>query len=151
MRHPHNLLDGLPKGRGDLNEPTKRSASFGSDGKNIVVAYLLWWFLGVLGIHRFYLGKIKTGLAQLLLLAFGWIPLFIGWIVLGFWWLLDAYFVYKYVSDYNQEIGGEPLSFTVKTKQSVGGDLDHLERLHDLREKGVLTEDEYQKRRSEIF
>jgi TM2 domain-containing membrane protein YozV len=131
-----------------LNEATKRSASFGSDGKNIVVAYLLWWFLGVLGIHRFYLGKPKTGLAQLLLLAFGWLPLFLGWIVLGIWWLLDAYFVFKYVSDHNQQTGGEPLSFTVKTNQSVKGDLDHLERLHDLREKGVLTEEEYQTRRN---
>ena len=24
------------------------------DGKNILVAYLLWWFLGWAGIHRFY-------------------------------------------------------------------------------------------------
>ena len=134
-----------------MNEPTKRSASFGSDGKNIVVAYLLWWFLGAFGIHRFYLGRPKTGVAQLLLLMFGWLPLFIGWIVLGFWWLLDSYFVYKHVSNYNQENGGEPLSFTVKTNQSVKDDLDHLERLHHLHEKGVLTNEEYQKRRSDVL
>ena len=128
---------------------TKRSASLGSDGKNILVAYLLWWFLGVLGIHRFYLERPKTGVAQILLLAFGWLPLFIGWIVLGIWWLLDAYFVYKYVVDYNHETGGEPLSFTVKTNQS-GSELDQLERLHDLHAKGVLTENEYQRMRSDI-
>ena len=129
---------------------TKRTASLGSDGKNMLVAYLFWWFLGILGIHRFYLERPKTGLTQILLLIFGWLPLFIGWIVLGIWWLLDAYFVYKYVVEYNHETRGEPLSFTLKTNQS-GSDLDQLERLHDLHVKGVITDDEYRRKRSNII
>ena len=116
----------------------------------MLVAYLAWWFLGILGIHRFYLERPKTGLTQILLLIFGWLPLFIGWIVLGIWWLLDAYFVYKYVVEYNDETRGEPLSFTLKTNQS-GSDLDQLERLHDLHVKGVITDDEYRKKRSNII
>ena len=50
-------------------QKTQRTADFSGDGKNMVVAYLLWWFLGTLGIHRFYLDRPKTGLVQLLLLA----------------------------------------------------------------------------------
>jgi len=41
---------------------------------NAVVALLLWFFLGWLGIHRFYVGKIGTGILWLLtggLLGFG--------------------------------------------------------------------------------
>ncbi|GMA36909.1 TM2 domain-containing protein [Demequina litorisediminis] len=33
--------------------------------KSLLVAYLLWFFLGVLGIHHFYLGKIGRGLLYL--------------------------------------------------------------------------------------
>ena len=46
--------------------------------KNWLVAVLLCFFLGVLGVHRFYVGKIGTGIAQLL--TFGG---------LGFWVLID--------------------------------------------------------------
>lgn len=134
-----------------MDDTTHRAASFGSNGKNILVAYLLWWFLGLLGVHRFYLDRTKTGVTQLLLLAFGWLPFFIGWIILGFWWLLDVYFVYKYVEEYNQATNGDPLSFSLKTNQSVKGDLDHLERLYDLKEKGVISEKEYNKKRSEVL
>lgn len=132
-------------------QQTQRTADFSGDGKNMVVAYLLWWFLGTLGIHRFYLDRPKTGLAQLLLLALGWLPLFIGWIVLGIWWLLDAYFVYQHVNEYNAIHGGSPLAVTVTTSKSVEGDLDYLEKLHSLREKGVLTEDEYQAKRKDVM
>lgn len=92
-----------------------RTAALGGAGKNIVVAYLLWWFLGPLGIHRFYLDRTKSGLAQLLLLIFGWIPFFVGWIALGIWWLLDAYFVQEYVRQYNEANEGQPVAVSLVT------------------------------------
>ncbi|WP_084077516.1 TM2 domain-containing protein [Demequina sp. NBRC 110057] len=33
--------------------------------KSLLVAYVLWFFLGVFGIHHFYLGKIGRGLLYL--------------------------------------------------------------------------------------
>lgn len=45
---------------------------------NFVAALLLCFFLGVLGIHRFYVGKIGTGVLQLL--SGG------GF---GIWWIVD--------------------------------------------------------------
>ncbi|WP_084601467.1 NINE protein [Novosphingobium acidiphilum] len=130
---------------------TRKVAQLGDDGKNILVAYLLWWFLGFLGIHRFYLNRPKSGLAQLLLLALGWLPFFMGWVVLGFWWLLDAYFVYQYVEEHNRLHGCSPMAVTLTTRKSVEGDLDYLEKLHSLREKGVISEEEYQDRRRGIM
>lgn len=40
------------------------------------VAYLLWFFLGVFGAHKFYLNKVGVGLLYLFtgaLCAFGWL------------------------------------------------------------------------------
>jgi TM2 domain-containing membrane protein YozV len=46
--------------------------------KRILPAGLLCFFLGIFGAHRFYVGKIGTGLLQLVTLG-----------GLGIWWLVD--------------------------------------------------------------
>lgn len=38
--------------------------------KSLGVAYLLWFFVGFLGVHHFYLGKVGRGIGYLL--TFGW-------------------------------------------------------------------------------
>ena len=43
-----------------------------------LVAVLLCWFLGVFGAHRFYVGKVGTGLLMLVTIG--------GF---GIWWLFD--------------------------------------------------------------
>ena len=46
--------------------------------KSRLIVTLLAWFLGVLGVHRFYLGKIGTGILMLITLG-----------GLGIWALID--------------------------------------------------------------
>ncbi len=60
-----------------------------------VVVYVVWFFLGWLGAHRFVTGRISTGLLMLLLNGLGWLTFWFGlgfliWGVLGLWWLADA-------------------------------------------------------------
>ena len=52
--------------------------------KNRLVALLLSGFIGTLGIHRFYVKKIGTGVVQLLLTLS-----FIGIVVSAIWNLID--------------------------------------------------------------
>lgn len=59
------------------------------NGKSLVIAYLLWFFFGQLGIHRFYTGRVGTGIAQLILGIAGWATTWIGigWVLLAILWL----------------------------------------------------------------
>jgi TM2 domain-containing membrane protein YozV len=59
---------------------TEKQAVIVSHEKSTALAYVLLIFLGQLGIHRFYLGRVGTGLAQLLLGVVGWAT---AWIVIG--------------------------------------------------------------------
>lgn len=66
-----------------------------NDAKSAFIAYVLWFFLGFIGAHRFYLGRVFTGLLQLCLFVAGWVlaAVAVGLIllaVLGVWWIWDA-------------------------------------------------------------
>ncbi|MBA4151027.1 MAG: hypothetical protein C0509_00560 [Acinetobacter sp.] len=132
------------------------SLNIHADGKNMVIAYLLWWFLGWAGIHRFYLGKTGSGIAQLALTVIGWATavILIGFVFLaiwGIWWLCDAYYVQKYVKESNQLAGLDGSTFTVSTQKQSSNNLEQLERLHALYEKGVFTREEYEQKKSELM
>ncbi|MDE2419606.1 MAG: tetratricopeptide repeat protein [Gammaproteobacteria bacterium] len=67
--------------------------------KSLKVAYILWFFFGAFGIHRFYLRQTKTGWMMLLLatavgLSKGYIPFIV---LLSVWWLIDAALIIGYV------------------------------------------------------
>ncbi|WP_159887758.1 TM2 domain-containing protein [Paenibacillus puerhi] len=63
------------------------------------VAWLLWFFTGGFGGHRFYLGRIGTGVAMLLTLG-----------GLGFWVLVDLFLLSGMIRDTNEKIENEILS-----------------------------------------
>ncbi|MDE0507203.1 MAG: MFS transporter [Gammaproteobacteria bacterium] len=69
-------------------------------GKNLVVAYVLWFFLGSLGAHRFYLGRWRSAIVLILLLLLAIISYIslVGFLiglllqlVIGIWLLIDAF------------------------------------------------------------
>lgn len=69
-----------------------------NDGKSVVVAYLLLIFVGWFGVHRFYLGRTGSALAQLLMTLFGLVTLvgIIGIIplaIVGIWLVVDLFLV----------------------------------------------------------
>lgn len=65
-------------------------------GKSMVVAYVLWYFLGIFGGHRFYMKKTGSAVAQLILSL-----TFIGLIVTGIWWIVDAFLLHTWVKEEN--------------------------------------------------
>lgn len=58
------------------------------NGKSIVVYLLLCWFLGVLGGHRFYVGKNGSAVAMLLMSTIGFF-LIVPVVVSAIWALVD--------------------------------------------------------------
>ena len=62
--------------------------------RSYIVAYLLWFFLGVLGIHRFYLGRPVSGVIWLLTGG-----------LLGVGWLVDVVLTAMMVEEENKQAG----------------------------------------------
>ena len=75
---------------------------------NVVLAYLLWWFLGVFGMHRLYT-KQKRWWIYIVLGIVGIITTFIliGYLILiGLFilWIVDGFKLNAIVKDFNLEI-----------------------------------------------
>jgi len=74
--------------------------------KNMLPAYVLWFFLGWTGAHRYYLGSYATAVMQsILLLVMVYLlhgSLFFFWLMIG-WWLVDAVLIPEMVGKINAD------------------------------------------------
>lgn len=84
-----------------------------NEAKSTGAAYLLWFFLGGIGGHRFYLGRIKTALLMLIISILGWLTIFaygLGLFLLvplGIWVLLDAFLIPGMIQRHKDNIRAE--------------------------------------------
>ena len=113
--------------------------------KSKTTAILLAFFLGGLGIHRFYLGQNGRGLLYLL---FSWtgIPLVIS--------IIDAFMLLimseeSFTKKYNRFVYEAMMNNKAARNkaQSKPSTAEELERLHDLKERNIITEEEFERKK----
>ncbi len=68
----------------DINEQILIETRVSNEGPSLVLAYLFWFFLGIVSAHRFYLGRPLSAVLQILsyFIAIGLI-----------WLLVDAFLI----------------------------------------------------------
>ncbi len=81
---------------GGLSNDTRVLLLYEANKKTALVAYLLWFFLGLFGGHNFYLGRTGVAVTQLILSL-----IFVGLIITIFWVLVDAFLIPGWVRRQN--------------------------------------------------
>ncbi len=91
-------------------------AQYDIEKKSLLVAYVLWAFLGYVGAHRFYLGRPVSGFAMLLfsgvvllltVVSFGVLSFL--WALVALWWLIDALLIPGIAAGRNERIADRVL------------------------------------------
>lgn len=133
-----------------LSADTQALMTFESNKKSAGVAYLLWFFTGGVGGHRFYLGRTGSAVAQLCL-CLGGIALavvIVGFFMLaalGIWLLIDLFTLGGMVAEHNNKLMQRLNAVTAPRADPA----DELAKYAALRDSGAISNDEYeaQKRR----
>jgi TM2 domain-containing membrane protein YozV len=97
------------------------SSEMSHNEKSPVVAWMLWIFFGGFGGHRYYLGKIGTGIAMTFTLG-----------GLGFWTLIDLFLLSGLIREANEKIEREAIDRILMIRQAKENDAN--ERLLSARQ-----------------
>jgi len=117
--------------------------------KNFLTTLILCFFLGGWGVHRFYTGKIGTGILMIFTFA--------GF---GIWLLIDLIMIctssFKDVNGRKviyQAAASNPKTINTsgETATSVNHLVDDLRKLSTLKEEGIITEEEFNKKKSDLL
>ncbi len=82
--------------QGGISSDTRVLMLYEANKKTALVAYLLWFFVGLFGGHNFYLKRTGVAVAQLILSL-----TLIGMVITIFWVLVDAFLIPGWVRDQN--------------------------------------------------
>lgn len=91
-------------------------------GKKPVLAWLLWWFLGLFGGHKFYLGEKTAGIVYLVVSIISYILLIVlvglvGLLVIGVLWIIDAVKLQGKIAEVNEEIEKDIINEIISTRR----------------------------------
>lgn len=86
--------------------PAAQAMLYDANKKSVGVAYLLWFFLGGVGGHRFYAGKTGSAIAILALTIIGALSASVGvgiflLAIVGIWVLVDAFLIPSWIRNTN--------------------------------------------------
>lgn len=96
-----------------MSDPRLSDASammrYDANKKSVLIAYLLWFFLGWVGAHRIYAGRIASGLFMLVFWCASFVLSYVligylGFAVIGLWWLVDALLVPGMIGHHNNRL-----------------------------------------------
>ena len=92
-----------------MSDSAQQMMQYDAQKKSPGVAYLLWFFFGTLGVHRFYLSQSGTAVVLLLLtlvsipLMFVYVGLFTIAIVV-IWCIVDIFLIPGMARNYNSQL-----------------------------------------------
>ncbi|MDP3404471.1 MAG: NINE protein [Brevundimonas sp.] len=135
-----------------LSADTQALMAFESQKKSSGVAYLLWFFVGQFGAHRFYLGSTGLGAVQLILGLLGWATV---WFALGFlfliplwiWLFVDLFLIPGLAERRNQRLM-ERLNMGAPRRESAA---EELSKYAALRDSGAITGEEYEAQKARLL
>lgn len=140
--------------RGGLSADTQALLAFESTKKSTGLAFVLWFFTGGVGGHRFYLGKTGSAVAQLCLSVFGWLFVFAAGagflllIPLGIWLLVDLFMISGMVQEHNRALMNRLNQVSATTPVSA---VDELAKFAELRDKGAISDSEYEAEKARLL
>ncbi|MCR4559611.1 MAG: NINE protein [Bacteroidales bacterium] len=131
--------------------------------KSKIIAFLLWFFLGVLGIHRFYVHKWGTGILWLLTLGLAGIGWIIDLFLLGT--MVDNYNLKKNMkriskstaelavgtADFVQNVNSQTEENATAEQAESNGKVEKLRNIKSLLDSGVLTQEEFEIEKQKIL
>jgi TM2 domain-containing membrane protein YozV len=138
-----------------LSADTQALMAFESSKKSTGVAYLLWFFTGGFGGHRFYLGRTGSAVGQLILNVLGWCTVWFGvgvifFVALGIWLLIDLFTIPGMIAQHNgalmSRLNASSTPAAVKLDPA-----DELTKYAALKESGAITQAEFDEQKARII
>ena len=108
--------------------------------KDFITTLLICVFLGGLGVHRFFVDKMGTGVLMLVTLG-----------GLGIWWIIDIILI---VTGSFEDSEGRVIAYQAAgaVNREPAKDIPaEIEKLADLKDKGIITDEEFQQKKQELL